>query len=232
MILLTALALAAQDVGPKLELPGEVLRCGTDTSSETVLCRAVIAQQERRYTDSAEAFEEAAGLAASNADLASRALVGAGNMWLAADQPGRAATALDKALALNQLAGAQQGLALQDRARAALAMGDAISAMAFVEAAEAFIAEDPFLWYLKAAVALRQDNIGKAKTAIAEALALAPDSPEILLEAAVVEDAAGDALAARGYLEQARNVSPESDAGKRAAALLAQDGEAEENETP
>lgn len=225
MIFLTALALATQQVGPTLEVPGEVLRCGTDTSSESALCRAVIAQQERRYADSADAFEEAAGLASTNSELASRALVGAGNMWLAADQPERAATALDKALALNQLAGQQQGLALQDRARAALALGDAISAMAFVEAAEAFIAEDPFLWYLKAAVALRQDDIGKAKGAIARAIALAPDSPQILLEAAVIEDAAGNMEGARTYLEQARDASLDSDAGKRAAALLAQNPE-------
>lgn len=222
MIFLTALALATQQVGPTLEVPGEVLRCGTDTSSESALCRAVIAQQERRYADSADAFEEAAGLASNNSELASRALVGAGNMWLAADQPERAATALDKALALNQLAGKQQGLALQDRARAALALGDAISAMAFVEAAEAFIAEDPFLWYLKAAVALRQEDIGKAKGAIARAIALAPDSPQILLEAAIIEDAAGNMEGARTYLEQARDASPDSDAGKRAAALLAE----------
>jgi len=225
VIFLTALALATQQVGPTLEVPGEVLRCGTDTSSESALCRAVIAQQERRYADSADAFEEAAGLASTNSELASRALVGAGNMWLAADQPERAATALDKALALNQLAGQQQGLALQDRARAALALGDAISAMAFVEAAEAFIAEDPFLWYLKAAVALRQDDIGKAKGAIARAIALAPDSPQILLEAAVIEDAAGNMEGARTYLEQARDASLDSDAGKRAAALLAQNPE-------
>ena len=225
MIFLTALAFATQQVGPTLEVPGEVLRCGTDTSSESALCRAVIAQQERRYADSADAFEEAAGLASTNSELASRALVGAGNMWLAADQPERAATALDKALALNQLAGQQQGLALQDRARAALALGDAISAMAFVEAAEAFIAEDPFLWYLKAAVALRQDDIGKAKGAIARAIALAPDSPQILLEAAVIEDAAGNMEGARTYLEQARDASLDSDAGKRAAALLAQNPE-------
>ena len=43
----------------------------------------------------------------------------AGNMWIAADQPGKAALDLDKALALPGLEAEQRGEALLDRARAA-----------------------------------------------------------------------------------------------------------------
>ena len=48
----------------------------------------------------------------------------AGNMWIAANQPGKAALALDKALAGTGLQAEQRGEALLDRARAAEAQND------------------------------------------------------------------------------------------------------------
>ena len=64
-----------------------------------------------------------------------RMLAAAGNMWIAAGQPGKAALALDKALAGTGLLADQRGEALLDRARAAEAQGDLKTARAKVTAA-------------------------------------------------------------------------------------------------
>ena len=93
MSLILALLLAAQEA--PVEVPSEVLRCASDRSVDAVLCRAVVAQGEDRYADSAAAFEEAAGLAAADPDKASRALLAGANMWLAAGDPARAGAAIE-----------------------------------------------------------------------------------------------------------------------------------------
>ena len=121
-------------------------------------------------------------------------------MWIAAGQPGKAALALDKALAGTGLQAEQHGLALLDRARAAEAQGDLKTARAKVNEAAKTISEDPYLWFFSAALAIREDDIPTAKSSINRALAMVPDSPEVLFEAGHVAKAAGEDAKAREYI--------------------------------
>ena len=138
-----------------------------------------------------------------------RALAAAGNMWIAAGQPGKAALALDKALAGTGLQAEQHGLALLDRARAAEAQGDLKTARAKVGEAAKTISEDPYLWYFSAALAVREEDIPAAKASINRALAMAPDSAEVLFEAGHVAKAAGEDAQAPGILDPSDQGRPQ-----------------------
>ncbi len=106
----------------------------------------------------AQAFEQAAGAQTADEAEKARMLAAAGNMWIAANQPGKAALALDKALAGTGLQAEQRGEALLDRARAAEAQNDLKTARAKVTEAAQTISEDPFLWYFSAALAIREGD--------------------------------------------------------------------------
>ena len=150
-------------------------------------------------------------------------LAAAGNMWIAAGQPGKAAVALDKALAGTGLLADQRGEALLDRARAAEAQGDLKTARAKVTAAAETIARDPFLWYFSAALAIRENDPATAKLAIGRALALEPNDPTILFEAGHVFQFAGDDAKARDYWTRAAAADPRGksgDAARRALAMM------------
>ncbi|NNC48851.1 MAG: hypothetical protein HKO13_10555 [Sphingomonas sp.] len=218
MSLLLSLLLAAQDT--PVEVPREVLRCASDKSVDAVLCRAVIAQGEDRYVDSAEAFEEAAGLAASDPDKASRALLAGANMWLAAGDAERAGAAIDKALAIATLDNVQRGFAHLDRARAALMAGNNAMASDHLERARALVPADPWVWYLGAGIALENDELITARQQIEQALVLAPDSGDVLLRAAAIEAAADNLDGARAHLHKVRDVAPGSAAERTAIRLL------------
>ena len=89
----------------------------------------------------------------------------AGNAWILADNPGRAAAALDKALATPGLDQAQVGFAELDRARAAEMQGNFKAARTFAAKAKDKIPDDPFVWYFSAALALREDDVPAAPCA-------------------------------------------------------------------
>ena len=118
-------------------------------------------------------------------------------MWIAANQAGKAALALDKALAGSGLQAEQRGEALLDRARAAEAQNDLKTARAKLNEAAATISADPFYWYFSAALAIRENDAVTAKAAIGKALTLEPNSPTILFEAGHVHHFAGDEATAR-----------------------------------
>jgi tetratricopeptide (TPR) repeat protein len=150
-------------------------------------------------------------------------LAAAGNMWIAAGQPGKAALALDKALAGTGLLADQRGEALLDRARAAEAQNDLKTARAKVTAAAETISEDPFLWYFSAALAIRENDPAAAKLAIGRALALEPNDPTILFEAGHVFHFGGDDAKARDYWTRASVADPKGksgDAARRALAMM------------
>jgi tetratricopeptide (TPR) repeat protein len=150
-------------------------------------------------------------------------LAAAGNMWIAAGQPAKAALALDKALAGTGLLAEQRGLALLDRARAAEAQGDLKTARAKVNAAVQSISADAFLWYFSAALAIRENDAATAKQAIGRALALEPNDPTVLFEAGHVFQFAGDDAKARQYWNRASTVDPKGksgDAARRALAMM------------
>lgn len=211
MILALAAALAAQS--PPATCPDLL-------TPEALACRAVEANAAGRFEDSAMAFEQAARLASDSDPATARAWAAAGNMWIAAGQPGKAALALDRALAGTGLQAEQRGEALLDRARAAEAQNDLKTARAKVTEATQTIAEDPFLWLFSAALAIREDSPATAKAAIGRALVLAPGDPHVLFEAGHVAHFTGDPSGARSYWQRAAAADPGGAAGKAALEAL------------
>jgi tetratricopeptide (TPR) repeat protein len=197
------------------------VRCPDVVTPEAFVCRAIEASNAGKSETAATAFEQAA-LATDDADPAkARMLAAAGNMWIAAGQPGKAALALDRALAGTSLQAEQRGEALLDRARAAEAQNDLKVARAKVNEAAATIAEDPFLWYFSAALAIREGDKTTAQSAIGRALSLAPSDPTILFEAGHVAHFAGDEAKARTYWSQAAQFDAQGPIGKAAREALA-----------
>ena len=212
MILILAAAIAAQAPAPT---------CPDGVTPEALVCRALQASNAGNPEAAAQAFEQAAGAQTSNAAEQARLLAAAGNMWIAANQPGMAAMALDKALASTELQAEQRGEALLDRARAAEAQDDLKTARSKVEEAKRSVAEDPFLWYFSAALAIREGDAVTAKSAIGQALTLAPNDATILFEAGHVYHFAGDNAAARTYWSRATAADANGKAGKAARDALA-----------
>jgi tetratricopeptide (TPR) repeat protein len=195
-------------------------KCPDVLTAEAYQCKALQAMNNGDSGKAAEMFEQGSGVAAAR-EQAARMLAAAGNLWISANQPDKAAADLDKALALTGLEGAQRGEALLDRARAAEAKGDLPTARARLNDAVSLIPEDPFLWYFSTSLAIREGNIALAQSAIAKALALAPRDPTVLFEAGHVAHFAGDDAAARRFWQQALERDPKGAAGTSAREALA-----------
>lgn len=211
MILLVAAAIAAAT--PAATCPDLV-------TAEAFVCRAVEASGSGKPAEAAAAFEQAA-LATAEADPArARMFAAAGNMWISAGAPGKAAFALDRALALTGLEAEQRGEALLDRARAAEAQNDLVTARAKLKEAGLTISKDPFYWYFSAALAIREEDKTTAYTAINMALSLAPADPTILFEAGHVAHFLGDVVGARDYWTRTINADPKGPNGKAARDAL------------
>src|SRR5829696_7284627 len=175
MILALAAAIAAAQA-PAATCPDLV-------TPQAFVCRALQSSKAGDPEAAASAFEQAAAAQTNDDAEKARMWAAAGNMWIAASQPGKAAIALDKALAGTGLQAEQRGEALLDRARAAEAQNDLKTARAKATAAAETISQDPFLWYFSAALAIRENDPAAAKLAIGRALALQPNDPTILFEA-------------------------------------------------
>lgn len=219
MILLAAALLAA--AGPSAVPATSAVSCDLHSGPEKAACLAVGHQQAGRFAEAAAEFEKGAGMLRPGDPAGDRMLAAAGNMWIAAGQAGKAALALDRALAGAGLLADQRGEALLDRARAAEAQGDLKTARAKVRAAAESISGDPFLWYFSAALAIREDDPVTAKLAIGRALSLAPNDPAILFEAGHVFHFAGDDAQARAYWGRAAAADPNGTAGDSARRALA-----------
>jgi tetratricopeptide (TPR) repeat protein len=211
MILVIAAALAAA--------PAPAATCPDLVTSQAFVCRALQASNSGDPEASAQAFEQAAGAQTDEAKKA-RSWAAAGNMWIAANQPGKAALALDKALVGASLQAEQRGEALLDRARAAEAQNDLKVARAKLTEAELTISADPFLWYFSAALAIRENDAVTAKAAIGRALMLEPNNPTLLFEAGHVYHFAGEIEAARGYWSRASAADPGGKSGQAAREAL------------
>ena len=211
MIFALAAALAAAQPAP----------CPDIVTAEAFVCRAIRATADGKSQAAAESFEQAAlAVDPGNAEAA-RLWAAAGNMWIAAGQPGKAAVALDRALAGTGLRAEQRGEALLDRARAAEAQNDLKTARARVNEAAATISGDAFLWYFSAALAIRENDGATAKASIGRALVIEPNDPLILFEAGHVAHFTGDLAGARAYWTRASAADPGGDAGKAAREALA-----------
>jgi tetratricopeptide (TPR) repeat protein len=209
LILLFAAALAA--TAPT------ATACPDVVTPEALVCRALDAEKIGDHESAAQGFEEAAKAASDKDPKTARMWAAAGNLWIAAKQPGKAALDLDKALALPGLEAEQRGEALLDRARAAEAQDDLKTARTKVNEAAQTISADPFLWYFSAALAIRENDPATAQLAIGKALTLAPSDPTILFEAGHVADFAGDDEKARSYWMRAAASDPNGEIGKAAA---------------
>jgi tetratricopeptide (TPR) repeat protein len=193
--------------------------------SEDVLagqCLGLAFVQKGQYAEGAAAFEEAARAAAAAADTRVADLwAQAGNGWLAAGEPLKARTALDAALATELLAPELRGEVHFDRARAAVALNDLVTARADLDLGLELVPADPFGWYLSSALALKEGRLARAQDDIAEALRLAPDDADLLVHAGNVAGISGEHEAARGLYARAIRAAPDSKAAAAARAALA-----------
>ncbi len=190
--------------------------CPDVVTPDALVCRALEARKSGDNQGAAQAFEEAAKASSDKDPKTARMYAAAGNLWIAANQPGKAAVDLDRALALPGLEAEQHGEALLDRARAAEAQDDLKTARAKANEAAATISDDPFYWYFSAALAIREGDHSAAAMAIGKALTLAPSDPSILFEAGHVADFNGDDDAARGYWARASASDPGGPIGNAA----------------
>jgi tetratricopeptide (TPR) repeat protein len=213
LILLYALALAVAAPAASTSTSA----CPEVVTPEALVCRALDEKKSGDFAGAAQAFEEAAKASPDKDPRAARMYAAAGNMWLAAKQPGKAALDLDKALAMPGLEAEQHGEALLDRARAAEAQNDLKTARAKLNEAVASIADDPFYWYFSASLALRENDPTTAQTAIAKALTFAPSDPTVLFEAGHVAHFTGDDDKARSYWKRAADSDPNGEVGRAAA---------------
>jgi tetratricopeptide (TPR) repeat protein len=208
-LLAAALAAAAPPVAASA--------CPDLVTPEAFICHALDAQKSGDDEAAAQAFEEAAKASSDKDPRTARMWAAAGNMWIVAKQPGKAALDLDRALALPGLEAEQRGEALLDRARAAEAQDDLKTARAKLNEAAQTISGDPFYWYFSAALAIRENDPTTAQMAINKALTLAPSDPTILFEAGHVADFVGDDDKARSYWMRAAGSDPDGEIGKAAA---------------
>ena len=200
--------------------PAAKAGCPDLVTPDALVCRALEAQSAGDNSAAAQGFEEAARASSDKDPKTARMYAAAGNLWIAANQPGKAALDLDRALGLPGLEAEQRGEALLDRARAAEAQDDLKTARAKANEAAATISDDPFYWYFSAALAIREGDAITAKSAIGRALTLAPSDPTILFEAGHVADFGGDEDQARSYWMRAAAGDPNGPAGKAAAKAI------------
>jgi tetratricopeptide (TPR) repeat protein len=208
--LLIAAAVAAAAPATKAGCPDVV-------TPDALVCRALESQKQGNSEAAAQSFEEAAKASSDKEPATARMWAAAGNMWIEAGQAGKAAFALDHALAMPGLEAEQRGEALLDRARAAEAQNDLKTARAKLTEAAQSISEDPFYWYFSAALAIREKDSVTAQSAIAKALTLAPSDPAILFEAGHVAHFTGDDEKARSYWMRAAGSDPSGPIGRAAA---------------
>lgn len=191
--------------------------CPEVVTPDALVCRAVEEQKSGDPAGAAQSFEEAAKASSDQDARTARMWAAAGNMWIAAKEPGKAAFALDKALGMKGLEAEQRGEALLDRARAAEAQNDLKTARAKLNEAAQSVADDPFYWYFSAALAIRENDPANAQAAIGKALSLAPSDPTVLFEAGHVAHYTGDDAKARSYWMRAAGSDPNGETGKAAA---------------
>jgi tetratricopeptide (TPR) repeat protein len=216
LIFLVAATLAAA-APAATNAPATAADCPDVVTPDALVCDALRAEKSGDHAGAAQSFEEAAKASSDKDPKTARMWAAAGNLWIAARQPGKAAVDLDKALALPGLEAEQRGEALLDRARAAEAQDDLKTARAKANEAAQTISGDPFYWYFSAALAIRENDAITAQAAISKALTLAPSDPTILFEAGHVADMMGDDEKARSYWTRAAASDPNGDAGRAAA---------------
>jgi len=189
------------------------------------MCEALALSAQERWPQAAATFELAASEAeAANDPGAVDLRVQAGNAWLAAGDAAKARAIFDSAIAALTLTPEMRGEIHIDRGRALVALDDLPGARRDFDKATELAPNDPFAWYMSAALARRQRDLRRAQNDIAKAVSMAPEDAELLLEAGNIAAMSGEAEGARGLYAKAARAAPNSDAGRRAAAALAANG--------
>jgi tetratricopeptide (TPR) repeat protein len=187
-------------------------------------CLAV-AQMHARHHDAALKSYEAAGIASEAAGDGQAVALWrqAADAALIAQRPADAVRYLTRALArpggveLSPRAEADLRLA---RAEALVEAGQAKPAMADLEAATALVPEGLTGWLLKATLHRRQGEVPAAEAALLKAAGIAPDAPDVELEAGNIAAAKGDLALARQAWEAAAADGPDTPAGRAANEAL------------
>ncbi|MYL99695.1 hypothetical protein GR702_18200 [Novosphingobium sp. FGD1] len=191
------------------------------------LCLGAALSALDRWDEARSAFV-AARDAADVADHSSRARLGAmaGNAALASGQPGQAIALLGPAATEAKIIGDAEltaSIAL-DRARALVGVkqtGEAAAALAEARAAQPGNAQ---AWLLSATLSRREDKLAQAQAQIEKAATLAPQDPEIGLEAGVIAMLSGNEEAARRSWQSVLAAGAGSDAAATAKQYLSQLG--------
>ena len=196
-------------------------------ASEPQLCLGTAYAAQGQWDEAEAAFLAARDATPAGQPLA-RARLGAmaGNAALAGGNPERALSQLDAAHALATADAHLAGNIATDRARALVALKrEAEAATALAEARSANT-EDAAVWLLSATLSRRMGPLADAESQIVTAAHLAPTDPDIGLEAGVIAMLAGHEPAAHKSWQSVVAAAPDSEAGKRASAYLAQIGSA------
>jgi tetratricopeptide (TPR) repeat protein len=191
------------------------------------LCLGAALGAMERWDEARTAFLRARD-AALPTDSASRARLGAmgGNAALAAGSAAQALSILDTALADAKTAGDAElrGTVALDRARAFVALGRQSDAATSLAEARTAAPNNAQTWLLSATLSRRQDKLADAQTQIERAAQIAPEDPEIGLEAGVIAVLGGRDEAARKSWQSVLATAPSSEAATTAKSYLAQLG--------
>lgn len=144
----------------------------------------------------------------------------AGNAALAGDEPARARTSFDRALALTGLSDEMKGEVHLDRARAGVALNDLPGAKGDLDEAVKLVPRDALGWLLRANLARRMKDMPLAFSSIRQAASLSPSDPSVSYEAGNIAAAAGNMGDAKAAWTKAAQLAPASNAGQAAALAL------------
>jgi tetratricopeptide (TPR) repeat protein len=219
--------LAPRDPSRALEL-AYAWRLEGNTGVAARHCLA-IAQMHARHHDAALKSYEAAGQASEDAKDGQAIAIWrqAADAALIIGRPAEATRFLTRALArpgdaeLSPRAEADLRLA---RAEALVDAGKPADAMADLDAATQLVPDGVSGWLLKATLHRRQQDLPAAEAALLKAAALAPDAPDVELEAGNIAAAQGNMDLARQAWEAAVVDGADTPAGKSAAAALGRAG--------
>ncbi|KMS55439.1 hypothetical protein V474_20615 [Novosphingobium barchaimii LL02] len=191
------------------------------------LCLGAALSDLGRWDEARGAFVTARD-AADTADHSSRARLGAmaGNAALAAGQPGQALALLSPAATDAKIIGDAEltGSIALDRARALVAVKQPDEAAAALAEARTAQPDNAQAWLLSATLSRRQEKLSQAQTQIEKAASLAPQDPEIGLEAGVIAMLSGNETAARRSWNSVLAAGPGSDAAVTAKEYISQLG--------
>jgi tetratricopeptide (TPR) repeat protein len=185
-------------------------------------CEGLAYVTQKRWAPAAAAFEAAAREADASADgRASFLWVQAGNAALAGNDPAKATTYFDGALARGQLIGEALGEVHLDRARARAALGDLKGARSDLDLVAKHVPADPLGWLLSATLARKMNDLPRAQADIEQAATRSPDDASVALEAGNIAVLSGRDDAARTAWEASVKLAPDSSSAKAATESLA-----------